>query len=186
LDKAGTRKDPYWLEHHFGIVEHYPTSESDAYRLAALLEVEGIDECKITVLDRHGAPEEGIPVSFRRRDGTGSRVKETEADGTARFPLESDAKYPVPGQGPYLVLVKKVAGNSDAVIGLGRVLRTSRHLDVTFRFVPGQATPPPQPPPPTEPPPPEPPPPSPPTGEALQEMLDRLDHIIALLEERVG
>ena len=188
LDKAGVRQDPTRLEHHFGIVEHYPNSEPDAYRLAALLEVEGIDECKITVLDAHGTPEEGIPISFRRRDGTGSRVKETGADGTARFPLESDAKYPVPGQGPYLVLVKKVAGSSDAVIGLGRVLRTSRHLDVTFRFVPGQAPPPPQPPPqpPPEPPPPEPPPPSPPTGEALQELLDRLDRIVALLEERIG
>ncbi len=193
LDKTGHRQDPYWLEHHFGIVEHYPTSEPDAYRLAALHEVEGLHECKITILNEGGLPEEGIPVSFRRRDGTESRVRETGADGTAHFPLESDAKYPVPGQGPYLVLVKRVAGNSDAVIGLGRVLRTARHLDVTFRFVPGKAPlppqppqpPPPSPPPPQPPPRPLPPPPSPPSKEALQQLLERLDRIIALLEERV-
>jgi hypothetical protein len=180
------------LEEQFGIVEHYPTPEPDAYRLVGLREVEDIHECKITVLDEKGVPEQGIPVSFRRRDGTRTHVKETEADGTARFALESDAKYPVPGQGPYLVLVKKVAGNSDAVIGLGRVLRTPRHLDVTFRYVPGQAQPPPQPPPPPPPspppsPPPEPaPPPSPPSREALEQLLERLDRIIALLEDRVG
>lgn len=203
LDKVGHRQDPYWLEHHFGIVEHYATTEPDAYRLAALHEVEGTHECKVTISDEHGTPEEGVPVSFRRRDGTAGRVKETGADGTVRFPLESDAKYPVPGQGPYLVLVKRVAGNSDAVIGLGRVLRTPRHLDVTFRFMPGQAPPPPPPPPSPPPPPPPPPPPSPPppppppspppsppppppSEEALRQLLDRLDRIITLLEERVG
>jgi hypothetical protein len=185
VDKDGNSRDLAWLEHRFGIVEHYATPEAEAYRLVELREVEGVHECKVTILDVRGNPEEGIPVSFRRRDGGSGKLQETGSDGMARFPLESDAKYPVPGQGPYLSLIKKVAGNSDAVIGLGRVMRTSRHLDVTFRLAQGQApSPPPVPPPPT--PPPQPPSPPPPSDEEWQQLLGRLDYLIELLEERIG
>jgi hypothetical protein len=180
VDKDGNPQDLAWLERRFGTVEHYATSEANAYRLIELREVEGVHTCKVTILDKDGQPEEGVPVTFRRRDGTGGHVQETGGDGTVRFPLEADAKYPVPGQGPYLSLIKKVAGSSDAVIGLGRVLRTPRHLDVTFREVLGQA------PPPSPAPQPSPSPPRPPSDEEWQQLLARLDHIISILEERVG
>jgi hypothetical protein len=109
----------------------------------------------------------GVAVSFRRRDGTAGSSAETGEDGIARFPLESDAKYSVPGQGPYLARVKKTAGNSDVVVGLGRVLGTSRHLDATFRLDAGQA------------------PPAPPKVDARwREVFQRLDAILTVLEKR--
>ena len=182
IDKNGQPQDLNWLEHYFGTVEHHQDPEPEAYRLKELREVEGLDECHITILDGQGAPLPGILVSFRRRDGTGGATAETDAAGTAQFAMEEDARYPVPGQGPYLAMVKRSAGNSDAVIGLGRVRGTERHLDVTFQFAPAEP-PPPEP----EPPPPEPEPETeqPPAGEHWDELFAKLDQIIALLEAYV-
>lgn len=182
FDTDGDPRDLNWLEHYFGNVEHHLDPEPEAYRLTELREIEGLDECHVTVLDVQGAPQAGIPVTFRRRDGTGGMAAETDTEGMARFPLEDDASYPVPGQGPYLTMVKKSAGSSDAVIGLGRVMGTQRHLDVTFQFVPGDA-PPPEPPP--EPPEPSPEPPSPSSDEHWSALFGKLDQIIALLEAYV-
>lgn len=191
IDKDGQSQDLAWLEHYFGMVEHYVAPDPDAYRFVKLCEVTGVNECKITILNEDGSPAEGISVTFRRRDGTAGHAAETGASGTVRFPLENDAKYPVPGQGPYLTMVKKASGPSDAVIGLGRVMGTARHLDVTFQLRPGEAPSPPPSPPlpePDEPPPPPPlvPPVTPPGGEERWEQIfGKVDQIIAILEEHV-
>ena len=143
LDKDGQSQDTGWLETYFGTVERYITPEPDAYRLVKLQEVVDVHVCKITVLGANGDPVPGLQVSFRRRDGMGGVKEETDASGVASFPLGDDAKYPVPGQGPYLASIKTQRGNSDAVLGLGRVMDTPRHLDVTFQMVPGEAPAPP-------------------------------------------
>jgi hypothetical protein len=179
VDQSGKPQDLAWLERYFGILEHHQAPEPTAYRLIELRAIEESQEQRITVLDEEGKPQSGVLVSFRRRDGTGGQVNETGPDGTARFSLESDAKYPVPGQGPYLAVIKSEAGSSDAAIGLGRVLGTPRHLDVKFRFVQGEV-------PPNPPPPPPPPPPSETVDKEWEWLFDRLDRIIAILEDRVG
>ena len=177
------------MERYFGIVEHHRAPESGAFQLVQLCEVVNSDECKVTILDRDGNPEVGVSVAFRRRDGTGGRSTDTDVDGEARFPLEDDATYAVPGQGPYLTMVKRAAGPSDAVIGLGRVRDTTRHLDVTLQLAPGGAPPAPPPEPAPDPPAPAPeeeaePPMS--SEERWQQVLEKLEDIITVLEERVG
>jgi hypothetical protein len=159
---------------YFGAVEHEVAPEPSAYRLAELRRADGDGELSIRVLDQNGNPLAGIPVSFRRRDGTGGRSRETGSDGIARFGLDDDAKYAVPGPGPYLARVKGMAGASDTVVGLGQVEGTLGHLDITFQFEPGQAAPSPAPSPPIK------------VDERWQQVFQRLDALIAILEERIG
>lgn len=175
LDEGGQPRDLAWLRERYGTVELHAAPEGDAYRLTELREVIDVFECKVTVLDKDGKPLQGIPVSFRRRDGTAGHPGETGEDGTVRFPLENDTKYPVPGQGPWLTIVKKTAGKSDAVVGLGRVLGQRRHLDVTFKFVPAKT-------------PPVTPPPSlpPTTDERWRLLFNKIDEISTMLEKRAG
>ena len=130
VDKNGLQQDSAWLEHFFGAVNHHVAEEAVAFRLVELRERDGGD-LRVTVQDNAGNPLAGISVSFRRADGGGGSNRETDASGIALFPLEDDAKYPVPGQGPYLTIVKQQA--SDAVVGLGQVMGTLRHLDILFR-----------------------------------------------------
>jgi hypothetical protein len=187
VDKEGQAQDAAWLVHYFGTVEHYVAPESDAIRLVELREVDGVNVAKITLLNSAGGGIQGLPVSFRRRDGTAGQVEVTDAGGVAHFPLESDAAYPVPGQGPYLAMLKRAAGNGDAVIGLGRVMGTSRHLDVTFQYDPGEGPPPePEPDPDPDPDPePEPEPEPDPCGDHWVDLFAKLDTIIGMLEEYV-
>jgi hypothetical protein len=170
------------LERYFGIVEHHKAPESGAFQLVQLSEVSDSDECQVIVLDQDRNPAAGVPVTFRRRDGTGGHSTDTDVDGTARFPLEDDANYAVPGQGPYLTMIKRTAGPSDAVVGLGRVRGTTRHLDVLLQLAAGAAPPTPEPTPAPE----EEPEPTLSSAERWEQVLGKLDDIIAVLEKRIG
>jgi hypothetical protein len=79
-------------------------------------------------------------------------------------------------------MVKRAAGPSDAVIGLGRVRGTTRHLDITLQLAPGGAPPTPEPTPAPE----EEPEPPISSEERWQQVLEKLDDIIAVLEKRIG
>lgn len=131
LDSDGNEQDADWLRSQYGRVELH--SVALGYQVTRLWETHGGPFVAL-VVDEFGAPLDEITVSFRHREGTGGGgTAQTDVNGRASFTLSNVHKYSVPAEfGPFLATVRNA--NSDAVIGLGQVRNTDRHLNVLFEW----------------------------------------------------
>jgi hypothetical protein len=204
-DRQGQERDWDWLIAEFGAIElefaEVPAGEGLVYRIVELREVEGPAAEVIHVEDQDGNPLEGIrvvrhwpqapllpawpPPTSRWRDR--GVFGNTNVNGDIGFGMGHGDYYFPPKGGASAVWVAEESGPSDFVAGLGMLGGTNhRHLDVYFQRTdaevsepsPEPATPPPAPPEPV----PEPPPAEPEEGDHWDQLFQRLDEIIKLLE----
>lgn len=131
LDADGNKRDAAWLLAQYGRVELH--NNPLGYEVTTLWESHG-GPMVVMVLDEFGDAADGIEVSFRSREGTGGGgTVLTDMNGRATFPLSNVHKYGVPAeQGPFLATIRNA--DSDAVLGLGQVRNTDRHLNVLFEW----------------------------------------------------
>jgi hypothetical protein len=189
-----------------------PEGVAQVYRIVKLQDIEGPATQLVNVVNQEGRRLEGLtvvrywpdapklpewppPISRWRDRGV---YGPTNVNGDIGFGMGRGDYYSPPGAGASAVWVANQSGPSDFISGLGMVGGTNhRHLDVYYQLKDAGAPPPeppiePPPEPPIEPPPeppieppPEPPiePPPTPPDENWTALLERLDRIIALLEE---
>jgi hypothetical protein len=130
------------------------------------------------------------PISMWRKRGV---FGGTNMNGDIGYGMGHGDYYFPPDGGASSVWVADESGPCDLVSGLGMLGGTNhRHLDVFYRLQdveepptpPPPPSPPPPPPPPTPPPPPPPPPPPSPE-DRWQQLFDKLELIISMLESQV-
>jgi hypothetical protein len=202
FDQEGQEQDWDWLIATFGPVslERVEPAEGEtrAFRIIKLQDAEGPAVEIVNVVDQNGDPMPGIRVvrywpdapllpdwplpiiKWRDRGVFG----ETNLEGDIGYGMGQGDYYFPPDCGSSAVWVADQHGPSDFLDGLGMLGATNhRHLDVFYQLQDiGQS--------PEEPPdePPEEPPEEPseePPDEAWRQVLDKLDRIIVLLEERL-
>jgi hypothetical protein len=191
-----------------------PAGVTRVYRLVSLQEVEGPAALLVHVLGEDGQPLEGVRVARSWADAPPlpawpspvSRWRErgvhgpTDGNGNVAFGLGVADYYALPDGGPAAVWVADQAGPSDLLTGLGMLHGTNhRHVDLCWQLQPV-----------TEPPvssvpaaassastspsegpkaaatpaAPAPPPAPPLTEDQWNTLLERLERIIAMLEDR--
>lgn len=198
IDQDGQEQDWDWLVANFGAVRleraQVSTEEHTAvYRLRRLQDVQGPAAQVVEVLDQEAKPLEGVrvvrhwpgapdvpswspPVSVWHPQGVYGL---TGADGQLGFGLGADERYSAPEGGPGSIWIADDAGPSDLLSGLGMLENSDhRHLDLTFQLEAVSAS--------QEPVPEEPPPlPRPLPDNPWEAILDKLDQISKLAEERL-
>jgi hypothetical protein len=206
-DRQGQEQDWDWLIAEFGAIElepaEAPAGKGQIYRIVELREVVGPAAELVHVEDQEGSPLEGIRVVRHWPDAPllpawpapTSRWRDrgvfgnTNANGDIGFGMGHGDYYFPPKGGASAVWVADEGGPSDFIAGLGMLGGTNhRHVDVHFQRTDAEV-PEPSPEPPTPPPaPPEPvpePAPAPPQeGDHWDQLFQRLDRIIKLLENR--
>lgn len=206
FDQQGQEQDWDWLVATFGPIEIEPAETSEgvtqAYRIVKLQDSQGPAVQVVNVADADGVPTEGIrvvrhwpdapelpawspPISMWRDRGV---YGPTNLNGDIGFGMGHGDYYFVPKHGASSVWVADEAGPADLITGLGMLGGTNhRHLDINYQLVQVEVAPPEEP---EEPPveaPPTPPVEEPegPSPDRWQLLLDKLDMIIAMLEEQV-
>ena len=175
-DNSGQEQDREWLDTMFGPQVRVDASpDSPAFRL---VEVRASTDrtAVVTVLDDQGDPMPGVTVVFAHTSGAHTVREKTGQDGQMTIPLDRSHRYGVPAQaGPCHAGIPR--NPTDVIYGLGKVIipgAPDRHLDITFQWLDGSDV--------TDPDPsPVEPPPSP-VEAPWQQLFDKLDTIIALLE----
>jgi hypothetical protein len=191
-DELGRERDRDWLETMFGPqVRVDASTESPAFRLVEV-RASTSDSAVVTVLDENGHPMQGLAVVFAHTSGAQVVREKTNENGQISIPLDRSYRYGVPAQaGPCHAGIPRQP--TDVIYGLGEVIvagTANRHLDIAFQWLEDPEV--------TEPEPsteepsttpadePETPPDgaeaSPPTDVPWQQLLEKLDTIIALLE----
>jgi hypothetical protein len=176
-DESGQEQDRAWLDTMFGPQVRVDASpDNPAFRL---IEVKASTEkaAVITLRDSKGNPMPGVTVIFAHTSGANTVREKTGQDGQITIPLDRSHRYGVPAQaGPCHAGIPRQP--TDVIYGLGRVIvpgAPDRHLDITFQWLDRSDV--------TEPDPsPEEPEPSP-VEAPWQQLFDKLDTIIALLEK---
>lgn len=205
LDQRGQEQDWIWLIDNFGdvVIERAEVSDAVAqvYRIAKVQVSEGPAVQVVNVADQDGIPLGGHrvvrywpdapflpvwlpPTSMWQLEGV---FGETNVEGNIGFGMGHGDYYDPPEGGASSVWVASEAGPSDLIWGLGMLGGTNhRHLDVYFRLVSVEGTPPGEPPD-------QPPVVSPPVdalpgelpGEQWQALFEKLDLIIDMLEKEI-
>jgi hypothetical protein len=202
FDQEGQEQDWDWLVANFGAVslERAEPAEGGAgvFRIVKLQDTEGPAVQIVTVADQDGSPMGGIrvvrywpdaprlpdwpaPTSQWRDRGV---YGETNLEGDIGYGMGQGDYYFPPGGGASAVWVADESGPSDFIGGLGMLgATTHRHLDVYYHLQ-GVDGPPDGPPeePPDEP---QEEPPEEPADGQWQKLFEKLDRIIALLEDRL-
>jgi hypothetical protein len=201
IDQQEQEQDWDWLSDSFGdiTIERADAAGGHAhiYRIISLRDTLGPAAQVVKVLDQAGEPLEGIhvvrhwpdapdlvdlvsPASTWHARGVHGP---TNVNGEIGFGMGKDDYYAASSEGAAAVWVADQAGSSDLVSGLGMLeLTNHRHLDIVFQredLLPQAAAPDP-----SEAPVPR--APSPPVDEQWDQIFERLDLIIDVLEERVG
>jgi hypothetical protein len=186
-DKLGIERDWAWVQAKYGpvaIEDPSPPPARAYYEVVQLLEVEGIMAFQCSLVDDHGAPVAGqrvvyswpgaLPVPGSGWDEQGL-VEITTALGVAEHGAGTGEAYVPPVKGPASWYVYG-PGASQRISGMGWLAFTNHdHLQVTMRLREPESEPQPQP---------EPTPVPADDDERWQELYDKLDVIIELLEER--
>jgi hypothetical protein len=203
-DQQGQERDWNWLVANFGEVRlqraQIPQGVTKAYRIVKLTDAVGVGAQSVNVVNQQGKPLAGIRVVRHWPDApplpdwpaptsrwhTQGVFGPTNVNGDIGFGMGQGDFYTLPNVGASSVWVADPSGPSDLVSGLGMVTGGNyRHLNLQFQLQESTPTPPtpPQPPEPEPPPPPSPSPPPPTSDENWQTLFEKLDRIIALLEE---
>lgn len=188
-DGQGEEQDWDWLISNFGNIslERSEVTEgvTRVYRVMKLQDAEGPATQIVNVVDQDSHPLEGIhvvrywpdapelpewppPVSRWYDRGV---YGPTNVNGDIGFGMGSGDYYFPPSAGASAVWVADQNGPSDVISGLGMLGASNhRHLNVYFQLKDVEEPPPP-------------PPPPPPPESNWEKLFDKLDRIIALLEE---
>lgn len=203
FDKQGKERDWTWVQATFGPVKiertEVPAGVKQVFRLVGLLEREGPAVQVVGVSDAASKPLQGVrvvrqwpdapalpdwppPVSRWHARGV---YGETNVNGSIGFGMGQGDYYSFTSGGVSSLWVADERGPSDLISGLGMVGGSAhRHLDLYFSLQSVATAQPPEPKEGTE-------TPAGPisnltTEQKWQLVLDRLDRIIDLLEDRVG
>lgn len=192
FDEMGRERDRDWLDAMFGPqVRVDASTETPAFRLVEV-RASTSDTAVVTVLDDNGRPMQGLAVVFAHTSGVQVVREKTNENGQISILLDRSYRYGVPAQaGPCHAGIPRQS--TDVIYGLGEVIvagSANRHLDIAFQWMEESETIEPEPS--TEEPstmPADEPAPSPdreeppfPTDVPWQQLLEKLDTIIALLE----
>ena len=174
-DESGQEQDHAWLDTMFGPQVRVDASpDSPAFRLVEA-RASAEKAAVITVRHGNGDPMPGVAVVFAHTSGAHTVREKTGQDVQIAIPLDRSHRYGVPAQaGPCHAGIPRQP--TDVIYGLGRVIvpgAPDRHLDITFQWLDAPDV--------TEPEPPEEPEPFP-VEAHWQQLFDKLDTIIALLE----
>lgn len=204
FDRQGQERDWDWLVASYGAIRvkraQVPEGVTKVYRIVKLQDVEGPAVQVVNVSDQENNPIQGTrvvrrwpdapqlpawpaPISMWYEQGVYGGTNE---NGDVGFGMGHGDYYFVPEEGASCVWVAARKGPSDLISGLGMLGGTNhRHLDVYYQLQDVKVRPPEKSP---EKPPERPPEEGPvqPSGDRWQLLMDKLDDIIALLEERVG
>jgi hypothetical protein len=189
-DQDGQEHDWDWLVANHGavVLERAQVSEEHeaVYRLTKLQDVEGPAAQVVNVLDQDGNPLAGVrvvrywpgtpdlphwspPVSVWHTQGVHGL---TSAEGQLGFGLGADERYSPPEGGQGSIWIADDAGPSDLISGLGMLENTNhRHLDLFYQLQEAAAAE---------------PPPQPLPDNPWEVILDKLDQITTLVEERLN
>jgi hypothetical protein len=196
-DQQGRERDWSWLTANFGDVHlqraEIPQGITKVFRIVKLTDAVGTGAQSVNVVNQQGKPLEGIrvvrhwpdapplpgwpsPTSVWHAEGV---FGPTNVNGDIGFGMGQGDFYTLPNVGASSIWVADPSGPSDLISGLGMVTGSSyRHLNIQFQLQDSAPTPSPSP---------EPEPPSPPSpsisDENWQTLFEKLDRIIALLEE---
>jgi hypothetical protein len=199
-DQQGQEQDWDWLVANFGNVRveraEVPEGVTEVFRIVKLQDRAGPAVQVVNVSDPEGSFLEGIrvvrywpdapglpawspPISLWHEQGV---FGATNKNGDIGFGMGRGDYYFAPQDGVSSVWVADVSGPSDVIKGLGMLGGTNhRHLDVYFQVEVVEEAPPEEPP--------EEPPEvtvTRPPDDRWQMLIDKLDMIITMLEERVG
>ncbi len=196
IDQDGKEQDWDWLVANFGAVKvdraQVSAENTAVYRVSRLQDVQGPAAQVVSVLDQDGTPLQGIrvvrhwpgapdlpgwspPVSVWHAQGVHGL---TGTSGQLGFGLGADERYSQPDGGPGSIWIANDAGPSDLISGLGMLENTDhRHLNVSFLLTEVALA--------TPPVPDEPPPSQQMPDNAWELILEKLDQITALVEERL-
>lgn len=196
IDQDGQDQDWDWLVASFGAVKveraQLSAETGAVYRVSMLQVAQGPAAQVVTVLDQDGNPIQGVrvvrywpgapdlpewspPISVWQAQGVHGL---TGADGQLGFGLGADERYSPPAGGPGSIWIADDAGPSDLVSGLGMLENTDhRHLNVSYQLSDVTLAPSPEPG--------EPPPSQPMPDKPWELILEKLDRIAALVEERL-
>ena len=197
FDNQGQEQDWDWLVANFGdirVERAEPTKGTGSvYRVAKLQDRSGPAVQVVNVVDDSDEPMGGIrvvrhwpsapvlpdwpaPVSVWFTRGVFGKTNE---NGDIGFGMGQGDFYFAPTRGASSVWVADEAGPSDLIQGLGMIGGSDhRHLDVTYRLVTGEPSPPAPPELPEQ-------PPAPPPRNRWPKLVEKLDQVIALLEEHI-
>jgi hypothetical protein len=201
FDRQGQERDWDWLIAEFGAIQvertPIPEGATKVYRIVKLQDAQGPAVQIINIRDQEGSSLEGIrvvrswpdapalplwpaPVSMWRRRGV---FGATNQNGQIGFGMGHGDYYDPPGGGASCAWVADLKGSSDLISGLGMLGGSPhRHLNIYFQIEDVTERPPKETPrKPQE----RPKAVSAASQARLQLLLDRLDQIIHLLEERV-
>jgi hypothetical protein len=183
-DELGQEQDRAWLDVMFGPqVRVDASTESPAFRLVEV-RASTSNTAIVTVRDGDGKPVQNLAVVFAHTSGVHAVREKTDEKGQIAIPLDRSYRYGVPAQaGPCHAGIPRQS--TDVIYGLGEVIvprAANRHLDITFQWLAESDA--------TEPAPsPDEPEPSPtgdqpplPNDAPWQQLFEKLDTIIALLE----
>ena len=203
IDQDGQERDWEWLIANFGAVTleraEAPEGVAQVYRIVKLADTEGPAAQVVNVVGQDGEPLEGITVVRHWPDAPPlpdwppptSRWRprgvygQTGVNGDIGFGMGHGDYYFPPDGGASAVWLADEAGPSDLIGGLGMIGATNhRHLDIYYRRVAVQES---SPSPTPEPAPKPQPTPTPiPVPDVLWDtLLERLNRIVALLEQIV-
>ena len=182
-DKFGVERDWAWVQARYGpvtIEDPSPPPARAYYEVVQLLEIEGMMAFQCSLVDEHGAPVAGqrvvyswpgaLPVPGSGWDEKGL-VEVTNALGVAEHGAGQGEGYAPPAKGPASWYVYG-PGASQRISGMGWLAFTNHdHLQVTMRLRAPEPEPEPEPEPGSE------------DDDRWQELYDKLDTIIDLLEE---
>lgn len=173
-DEQGQEQGIEWLHAMFGPQVRVDTSkESPAFRVVQV-KASTANTAVVTVLDKKRNAMPGVAVVYAHTSGSQAVRQETDQNGQISVPLDRSYRYGVPAQaGPCHAGIPRQP--TDVIYGLGEVIvggGANRHLDVTFQRLedtPAARSEGPAP---------------PATDEHWQQLFERLDRIITLLEKR--
>jgi len=183
-DELGQERDRDWLDAMFGPQVRVDTSpETPAFRLVEV-RASTSNSAIVTVRDGNGNPMQDLAVVFAHTSGVHVVRENTDENGQIAIPLDRSYRYGVPAQaGPCHAGIPRQS--TDVIYGLGEVIvagAANRHLDITFQWLdePDATEPAPS----SEEPVPSPieEQPSLPTDAPWQQLFEKLDTIITLLE----
>jgi hypothetical protein len=191
VDQQNQEKDWNWLVANFGPIklERATATAGNVYRVVKFQDAEGAAVQVVNVINQDRKPVADIrvvrywpdaptlpawppPISTWHNRGV---YGNTNINGDIGYGMGHGDYFFPPASGASAVWVADQAGPSDLVSGLGMLGGTEhRHLDVYYQLVPAG-------------PPVEPPvePPDGPSGDQFQQIMNKLDHIIDLLEKLV-
>lgn len=174
-DEQGQERDREWLDTMFGPqVRVDAAKRSPAFRVVQV-RASTTKTAIVTILDKDGSPMPEVAVVYAHTSGSRVVREKTDPNGQIAVPLDRDHRYGVPAQaGPCHAGIPRKP--TDVIYGLGEVIvggGDNRHLDITFQWLEDSPTAPP-----------DVPPPSPAVDDQWQQLLGKLDRIIALLESR--